>query len=177
MVNKSELAMTVKNNIETLCKKEHVAKKQLATLCNVRPSSISKWCSDSPILPSVEYLYIMAEHFGVTVDWLLSDHSAEKMTERLLKYNQAFIALTPLIDNKTLDPKDLKDPVLQYLEQRYQELCNSDVSEEERNAWMQKIIKEYDVELPQHIENLTPQPNDEAYLHLAKAMRGTNSHE
>ena len=185
MTDTSNLAIIARNNIKALCEEKKIKKKQIAELCGVRASSVTKWLGDPPILPSVEYLYILANHFGVTIDWLLSDHSFEKITGRLTKYNQAFIALTSLVDNETLKPEDLNDPVLRYLEQHYQDLRNSDTSEEEINTWIKKTLTNYDIKLPTHtydpftgidaktLETMIPRP-DETYLNLAKTIRGLN---
>lgn len=184
MKPKSQLAGIVKVNIETLCKNEKFAKKKISEICNINPSTVSKWICDDPSLPSTEYLYTIANYYHVTVDWILTDHageqSEEQMITRLAKYNQAFLALTALTDRNMLDADNIKEPILRYLVKRYQEIKGN--KNEDLKPWIDKIVDWFDMALPSSsdevftnvmknkFQNISKDLADAVYLSIAKSI-------
>lgn len=184
MKPKSQLAGIVKVNIETLCQNEKFAKKKISEICDINPSTVSKWICDNPSLPSTEYLYTIASYYHVTVDWILTDHSgeqsAEQMIQRLTKYNQAFLALTALTDRYMLDADNIKEPILRYLVKRYQEIKENE--SEDLKPWIDKIVKWFNMTLPDSsdevftnfmqdkFQNISKDLADSVYLSVAKSV-------
>jgi transcriptional regulator with XRE-family HTH domain len=63
--------------ISGLMVRENVNAKKLAYISGVAPSAVMKWKNGSGI--GSDKLKRIAQHFGVTVDWLLSDNTEEPL--------------------------------------------------------------------------------------------------
>ena len=58
--------------------KQDVSKGDVAEACHITRSSISTWLSfKRPYIPDICYAKAIADYFGVTLDWLMTDHSKE----------------------------------------------------------------------------------------------------
>ena len=58
--------------------KKDVSKGDVAEACHITRSSISTWLSfKRPYIPDICYAKAIADYFGVTLDWLMTDHSNE----------------------------------------------------------------------------------------------------
>ena len=69
----------IKENLENLFDNDVASRKHVAEKCLISQSNISRWLSRNNIyIPEVYYLKIIADHFGVTVDWILTDHKDEQ---------------------------------------------------------------------------------------------------
>lgn len=83
-----KIAKIVAENISMLCRtkdsRKDKPKMAIARLCDVAPSAVTKW-TDGRILPSVVYLMIIAEYFGVDLMWLLTQHDDVDLTSLLMK--------------------------------------------------------------------------------------------
>lgn len=179
VIRRDRLAQIVKSNIEELCKQEKNGKTKIAEICHVSKASVSKWVSQNPSLPCAEYLYIIAEHFGVTVDWLMTIHDLQNMPGRIYTYSQAFLSLIALVENQTIQPKNIHDPVLKHLISRYREFNDSNIHEYDIAQWLHRISIEFNIPLPQLVDTeyyediaknypVKSINDDETYLNLAR---------
>lgn len=55
----------------------------LADLCGVTQSNVSNWIAGRS-LPNVLQLSIIAEYFGVTMEWLIKKHTKEELMETII---------------------------------------------------------------------------------------------
>ena len=140
----------VRTNLLLLFKREQNAKKTIASECGVKASSISRWISpnDNIQLPGPEYLKIIAEHFHVSVDWLLSDHTVDDVLQRVSTYADAVISLVPLLNNNAIAVNSIKDPILRFLCEDYQNTFTDCMPGSEKTTWISDIMEHYNVPLP-----------------------------
>jgi transcriptional regulator with XRE-family HTH domain len=101
----AELAKIVAENINALCEMKKSSRKEkpkmrIAELCNVAPSAVTKW-TDGRILPSVVYLLIIADYFGVDLMWLLKKHDYSNIDIADLMNNAVANAIAK-VDRKQL---------------------------------------------------------------------------
>lgn len=61
------------NNFQALCRSKGIAESTAALACGKSKSSYTNWKNGA--IPQNTTLYKVADYFGVTVDWLMSDHS------------------------------------------------------------------------------------------------------
>lgn len=78
--------MTTWDRILILITRNSVSKKELAKICNVGPSAVTKWANDGDI--GADKIAKIAIHFGVTTDWILGVSEAPNVTS-LLHLNAA----------------------------------------------------------------------------------------
>lgn len=112
--DKAALVQTVRNNLITLFSSEPGSKVRVAAECGISKSGVTRWISeDNTRIPTAEYLYVVARHFNVTVDWILTEHG--EGTDGIPTYAETFTVLYALCRNGTLSPDAVKDPVLNTL--------------------------------------------------------------
>ena len=75
----AENTRILKSNLHLLFDgREDVSKGDVAEACHVSRSSISTWLNfDRHYIPDICYAKALADYFGVTLDWLMTDHSNE----------------------------------------------------------------------------------------------------
>ena len=76
-----ELAKIFGENFQVLCrmkKKSDKPKGTIAERCGVVYTTVTQWANGS-VLPSVAYMLVIAEYFGVTLDWLVKKHDFDTM--------------------------------------------------------------------------------------------------
>ena len=142
---------TVRNNLILLLDGKTNGKKTIAELCGVKASSVSRWVSMNPKtlqVPGPEHLKVISQHFHVSVDWLLSDHTEYDVLNRVSTYADAIISLIPLLKNGTLDKSNVKDPILQFLCEDYQNTFIDYMPETERSKWISDVMEHFNVPLP-----------------------------
>ena len=94
---------TVRNNLLILFKRIKNPKKTVADACGVKQSSITRWVSeDKTFLPGPAHLKSIAKLFGVSVDWILSDHTADDAFNRVTTYADAIFALVLIYINNLI---------------------------------------------------------------------------
>ncbi len=144
----------VRNNLIELFQREEHAKTKISKECHISPSAVSRWITPkNPAIPSPEYLSIIAAHFSVSVDWILTDHSVRAETELIRTYYDAFRGLIRLIENQTLNIDAIKDPILNYLLSEYFRLINlSYVTQSRINDWFSKVQQKFNITLPDRVE-------------------------
>lgn len=74
-----KLKKTVAHNIATLRGKAHLTQFELGEKLNYSDKAVSRW-ERGEAIPDAYVLLMMAEIFGVTVDYLLKEHSEEELT-------------------------------------------------------------------------------------------------
>lgn len=147
------LQRTVRANLLTLYRREKDARTHIAEECFVTPSTVTKWTAEDGSLPAASYLKIIARHFNVTVDWILTDHTVEDIFDRRTTYVEAMIMLKPLIDNKSLDINNIQDPILQYLSSECQRIINNpDMDNQKKALWMSRVMELFNHPLPKEVE-------------------------
>lgn len=114
MKRKDSLVKTVKENLIRLFESEPGSRIRIAAECGISRSGVTHWTSEENTrIPTAEYLYVVAEHFGVTVDWIMTGHRDGEGVRPT--YAEAFTALFALCGNGTMNPEDVPDPVLNTL--------------------------------------------------------------
>lgn len=144
--NESTLRMKriIKENLKTLYKEKGSTQKALGAACHVSQQTVSKWSADNNSMPTADYLPVIAEHFGVTVDWLLSDHNPDSVFAGMKYYTDAFVALKPLIDNGTIRTACIRDPILKYLEEEAFRIINSGrMDPDDVEEWISRVLKDF----------------------------------
>ena len=179
---------TVRNNLLLLFKRIKNPKKTVADVCGVKQSSITRWVSeDKTYLPGPEHLKSIANLFGVSVDWILSDHTADNAFNRVTTYADAIFALVPLIENQALNIETVSDPILKYLCQDYHRTFHSYMPEDQKKRWISDVMLNFNVSLPEECptqeqvdlirENNKTVPNLNPffeYANLAKVISNPN---
>lgn len=180
---KNEFALTVKRNLETLSKQRKNGKKVIADACGKSQAMVTKWTTNEPALPSADSLYYIAKEFGVTVDWLLSDHKDNDMMSRISTYSDGFIALIPLVTRDLIQADSIDEPILRYLLKRYEAIMSSSISEAKYIEWLHDIILKFNIplapviseELCSYFINTVPDVkcinDDETYMNLANLLQ------
>lgn len=75
--------LNIGNNIKSLRKKKNITQEQLAEYLNISNVAVSKWeCGET--YPDIEFLPVLANHFGVTIDELLG-YDTYKIQEQIEK--------------------------------------------------------------------------------------------
>lgn len=111
---KKERTDIIRENLNLLFESEPGSKVRVAEECGVTKPVVTRWVlSGNNRAPAPEYLYIVAKHFNVTVDWILTRH--ENRQNDRPTYTDAFTALFALCRNETLTPDAVSDPVLNAL--------------------------------------------------------------
>ena len=65
---------TVYKNIRKLCKEVHVTVESLELSLQIAKNSVSRW-GQGNIVPRLDVLMVIAKDFGVTFDWLVTEHN------------------------------------------------------------------------------------------------------
>lgn len=76
--NMDQLKKTVAHNIATLRGKAHLTQFELGEKLNYSDKAVSRW-ERGEAIPDAYVLLMMSEIFGVTVDYLLKEHSEEEL--------------------------------------------------------------------------------------------------
>ncbi len=76
----TELKKIVAHNIATLRTREHLTQFELGEKLNYSDKAVSRW-ERGEAIPDAYVLLMMSEIFGVTVDYLLKEHSEEEFAE------------------------------------------------------------------------------------------------
>lgn len=90
---------------QQLLEKNKITQVEIAKLCNITQSAVSSW--KKGFTPHPQTLIILANYFGVTVDYLLGNTNLQKeitTTEKqiIIKYNNAPESIKTAV-NKLLD--------------------------------------------------------------------------
>lgn len=81
MSDTEELKMIIAGNISELRKQHGLTQIELAEKLNYSDKAVSKWERGESV-PDISGLKIIADHFGVTVDYLITaDHTSEREAE------------------------------------------------------------------------------------------------
>lgn len=78
----TELKKIVAHNIATLRTRAHLTQFELGEKLNYSDKAVSRW-ERGEAIPDAYVLLMMSEIFGVTVDYLLKEHSEEELSEDL----------------------------------------------------------------------------------------------
>lgn len=116
------------DRIDFLLKKSKERRADLVRATGINESTIRCWYSNPK--PSADALYLVAKHFGVTVEWLLTGEGIDTLNEQ----RQRLI-------NAQLDFEKIKPPTFQ--EQKLLEVFRG-LSEQNKNAVLlmaQSLIK------------------------------------
>ena len=65
---------TVYRNIKALCKEAHVTVESLEISLQIAKNSVSRW-GQGTIVPRLDVLMVIAKDFGVTLDYLVTEHN------------------------------------------------------------------------------------------------------
>ena len=98
-----DIKLNFAKNLIALRKEFKLTQAELAEKINYSDKAISKWERGESV-PDVVILKTIADMFGVTVDYLISDHSGDEpiieqtaMVKHIKKKNRIFISILPLV--------------------------------------------------------------------------------
>ena len=151
----ARLKQTVKNNLLLLFKDDKNPKKEIAQICGVRASTVTRWTTDGPkdkepFLPGPEYLKMIADEKKISVDWLLSDHMEISVLKRVSTYADAVISMAPLINNGTINVDYVNDQILRFLCNDYRRIfVTSTITEEQKTSWINDVQQKFNIPIPE----------------------------
>jgi len=90
------------NKIKNLCKEANISISQLETILKIGSSTISKWKSSNP---SADKLSLVADYFGVSLDYLMGRTKIKKTSDDALS-DCRIISFTRTMEK--LEEKDQK---------------------------------------------------------------------
>lgn len=80
----TELGKTIGNNLIFLRKKAKMTQLEFGEKFNYSDKTVSKW-EQGDIIPSVEVLKSIADFYGVSVDFILKEHTSEEDFKSIIK--------------------------------------------------------------------------------------------
>lgn len=157
-----DLLRIVSRNLIELFDSEPESRRKVAEECCISQSSLSKWTSDDyGALPGMEYVYMIARHFNVSTDWIMTEHNkktdVDHLNESLLRpdgtYCSWMMELLPLVKSGALDADSIRDPILRYLtEETLKILERPNMPESKKRAWLDRIIRSFSIPIPQETD-------------------------
>lgn len=148
--NSQELAIIVRDNLERLTADTRYPKATLANICCVTRGTVSHWFSTSnPKLPSLECLMMIADHYQIMVDTLLTSSGDKYLNCRFQTYSDAFISLLDFINESIIEPKDINNLILRKLCVMYSEAhFNPAIPERILGEWVKDIVARFCIQMP-----------------------------
>ena len=134
-----------KTNINNITKQSSKFKSQaqLAKALNASTTAVSRWFNGKA-LPSTEQLYNLSKLFGVSVDWLLTEHQHDTFPS--VTYGNAALVLKHLVDMECIKIEDINDYFLYYLVERLQDIgSRPNIDGSKKTSWMLKMLSDYSV--------------------------------
>ena len=129
----------------TTDKSRFQSQSSFAHYIGVSKSAVSRWMSGDG-LPTVDQLVLIAEYFNVSPEWFLSKHDFSAAMHTEVTYIRAALTIKRLIDLDAVEKDCITDYFIKYLVDRISIIeKRRNVSNEKKNAWMQNMIKEFDV--------------------------------
>ena len=146
----SELAIIVRDNLERLTANTRYPKAALADICCVTRGTVSHWFSESnPKLPSLDCLMMIADHYQIMVDTLLTDSGDKYMHRRFQTYSDAFISLIDFINEDIIKPENIDNLILRKLCTMYSEAhFNPVIPERALGEWVKDIVARFCIQMP-----------------------------
>ena len=137
----NELAIIVRDNLKELIEDIKSPKTILANICTVSKSTVSRWFSDKPKLPTLNSLMQIAKYFGITVDTLLTKSGEDDLDAEMNRtYTDIFRMLRELIGLGIIDCDDVQDFILKKLCEIYVDASDiSRVSPDEIAKWVKDV--------------------------------------
>ncbi len=147
-----QLKDAVKHNLETVYGWEPHARTNLAKELYISQAAVSKWTAKkNNSVPSYNYLERIADHFGVSVDWLLTPHVKEQAFRRPDTYAEAFKQLEPFVENEYIDPENIQDEILKYLmKESVRILGDVHISKFAKSEWISDVLRMFNTPIPEH---------------------------
>lgn len=148
----------IKKNLIILFDSEPRSRRKCAEKIGISPSSISKWLMDNATgPPRIDYLYIIANHFGVSIDWITGNETDTERppgtgTDGPLLYSEAFRVLLPLTEKGILTPEGIRDPILSFLVKQGQKALRPEMPEKKKEAWIARINDLFIYPLPDKVD-------------------------
>lgn len=148
--NSQELAIIVRDNLERLTADTRYPKAALADICCVTRSTVSHWFSASnPKLPSLDCLMMIADHYQIMVDTLLTDSGSKYLNCRFQTYSDAFISLIDFINEDIIQPENINNLILRKLCTMYSEAhFNPAIPERILGEWIKDIVARFCIQMP-----------------------------
>lgn len=148
--NSQELAIIVRDNLERLTADTRYPKATLANICNVTRGTVSHWFSASnPKLPSLDCLMVIADHYQIMVDTLLTDSGDKYMHRRFQTYSDTFTILIDFIREGIVKPENIDNLILRELCTMYHEALYSYVIPDSAlSEWVKDIVARFCIQIP-----------------------------
>lgn len=146
----NELAVIVRHNLEKLTANTRYPKATLADVCHVTRGTVSHWFSETnPKLPSMECLMMIADHYQIMVDTLLTESGDKYMHRRFQTYSDAFTILIDFIREGIIQPEDIHNRILRELCTMYHEAIMSfAIPDAAISEWVKDIVARFCIEMP-----------------------------
>lgn len=147
-IDRDAIIQITSHNLRTLFDSQPGSKAAIARACCITPANVSRWTAkENATLPQAEYLLYIAKYFHVTVDWILTEHETSDAANKIEKYNDAFLALIPLLKYEIIHLDSIRSLPLKHLCDRYINITSGSIQKDKINEWLQHIIQEYDIPL------------------------------
>lgn len=146
----SELAIIVRDNLERITANTRYPKAALADICCVTRGTVSHWFSESnPKLPSLECLMMIADHYQIMVDTLLTKSGDKYMHRRFQTYSDAFTILIDFVREGIVKPENIDNLILRELCTMYHEARFSfAITDETLSEWVKDIVARFCIQIP-----------------------------
>ena len=131
-------------NLKNITKQsKYNSQAQLAKSLNASTTAVSRWYTGKS-LPSADQLYKLSKLFGVSVDWLLTEHQHDTFPS--VTYGNAALVLKHLVDMECIKIEDINDYFLYYLVERLQDIgSRPNIDGSKKTSWMLKMLSDYSV--------------------------------
>jgi len=127
----------------------------VAKALEVHPSRVSAWCAEDTRLPPVDMLVLIARYYGVTTDWLLSEHSLEDRDSpdhKGLTYAEALESVIKLTSYDLLDASSVDDYFLSYLLRRTSDIRTAyNLSDEKKDDLYKNLLLKYRIPIQEKL--------------------------
>lgn len=147
-IDRDAIIQITSHNLRTLFDAHPGSKAAIARACCITPANVSRWTAkENATMPQAEYLLYISKYFHVTVDWILTEHETSDAANKIEKYNDAFLALIPLLKHEIIHLDNIRSLPLKHLCKRYRNITSGSIQKNKINEWLQHIIQEYDIPL------------------------------
>ncbi len=169
-------------NLSVLLQEEGLSQRKLAHVLGFNVTAVNKWALGKT-LPPTDFLYLLAGHFHVTIDWLLSPHEDQETENAPATYSELFRTLSLLIRNNLIPGYNGEDPFLiRLLDQAEHIEKMANISSDQKRLWFFQVEKDYALPLlpvdfcrlffPTAMQQLSEIDEYKAYLNCLKALQG-----
>lgn len=122
--------------------KKRISQRALAKILGVSPTSVNEWCNNGSARPAPDALYVIAEGFHVSIEYLLDDHNNVFDIVGTQTYWSIFNTIKSL--SKIAEIRIEHDPFLIYLVEESKKIDSmSALSNSDKALWYNKLENDF----------------------------------